>query len=69
MNLQDWCITDGADLNRQFIKIHFKGKDPADCKFVAHNKYTGDPILPYFTHNGLGGSFFILFSQEKPSTY
>ena len=40
-----WCVLDGADCNRQFIKIHFKDKDPADSKFVTTNIYTGCPMI------------------------
>ncbi|KAL9980208.1 hypothetical protein ACROYT_G008763 [Oculina patagonica] len=40
-----WCVLDGADCNRQFIKIHFKGKDPADSKFMTTNIYTGCPMI------------------------
>ena len=40
-----WCVLDGADCNRQFIKIHFKNKDPADSKFVTSNIYTGCPMI------------------------
>ena len=32
---------DGADCNRQFIKIHFNGKDPVKDHFVTTNVYTG----------------------------
>lgn len=39
-----WCILDGADCNRQFIKLHFQ-KDPADSHFTTRNPYTGDPIV------------------------
>lgn len=38
-------MLDGADCNRQFIKIHFKDKDPADSKFVTTNIYTGCPMI------------------------
>ncbi|KAK3719592.1 hypothetical protein QZH41_015729 [Actinostola sp. cb2023] len=41
-----WCILDGADCNRQFIKIHFKGIcDPAEKNFVTRNPFTGDPMV------------------------
>ena len=40
-----WCVLDGADCNRQFIKIHFKDKNPAELKFVATNIYTGGPMI------------------------
>lgn len=38
-------MLDGADCNRQFIKIHFKGKDPVESKFMAKNLYTGEPMI------------------------
>ena len=31
-----WCIMDGADTNRQLIKVHFNGRDPVADKI--HNK-------------------------------
>lgn len=40
-----WCVLDGADCNRQFIKIHFKNKDPVDSKFLTSNIYTGCPMI------------------------
>lgn len=40
-----WCIMDGADCNRQFIKLHFHDKDPAEDKFVTYNIYTGTPMV------------------------
>ncbi|XP_078384405.1 uncharacterized protein LOC144666868 isoform X1 [Oculina patagonica] len=40
-----WCVMDGADCNRQFVKIHFKDKDPVEDKFVTHNIYTGGPMV------------------------
>ncbi|XP_068681263.1 uncharacterized protein [Montipora foliosa] len=40
-----WCILDGAELNRQFIKLHFIGKDPASEGFVTSNIITGDPMV------------------------
>lgn len=40
-----WCVLDGADCNRLFIKMHFHNKDPVDSKFVATNIYTGDPMI------------------------
>ena len=38
-------MLDGADCNRQFIKIHFKNKDPVDSKFLTSNIYTGSPMI------------------------
>ncbi|XP_068735481.1 uncharacterized protein [Montipora capricornis] len=35
-----WCILDGADCHRQFIKLHFKD-DPATANFITRNPYTG----------------------------
>lgn len=40
-----WCVLDGADCNRQFIKIHFKNKDPVEGKFMTTNPYTGEPMI------------------------
>ena len=41
-----WCILDGADINRQFIKIHFTGEQEAVAhNFVAHNMYYGYPMV------------------------
>jgi len=40
-----WCVLDGADCNRQFIKIHFKNKDPVERKFMTTNPYTGEPMI------------------------
>ena len=38
------CILDGAEVNRQFIKLHFTDEhDVIARKFVAHNIYTGKP--------------------------
>lgn len=31
---------DGADTNRQFIKLHFKGRDPVADKFITPNIHT-----------------------------
>ena len=36
---------DGADCNRQFIKIHFHGRDPVKDHFVTTNVYTGIPMV------------------------
>lgn len=36
---------DGADCNRQFIKIHFHGRDPVKDHFVTTNVYTGTPMV------------------------
>lgn len=41
-----YCILDGAEVNRQFIKLHFQDElDAVDEKFVAHNIYTGKPMV------------------------
>ena len=41
-----WCIIDGADVNRQFVKLHFKGEDEAvERRFTAQNLYTGEPFV------------------------
>ena len=40
-----WCILDGADTNRQFVKIHFADVDPAEKLFTTNNIYTDDPII------------------------
>lgn len=40
-----WCVLDGADCNRQFIKIHFKDNDPALKHFVTRNPYTGEEMV------------------------
>ena len=39
-----WCILDGADCNRQFIKLHFKD-DPATANFIKRNPYTGGSMV------------------------
>ena len=41
-----YCILDGAEVNRQFIKLHFTDEHDAIArKFVAHNIYTGKPMV------------------------
>lgn len=40
-----WCILDGAECNRKFIKMHFPEYDAADKKFVAFNMHTGGPMV------------------------
>ena len=41
-----YCILDGAEVNRQFIKLHFKDEiDAVEKKFVAANMYTGKPMV------------------------
>ncbi|KAK3705932.1 hypothetical protein QZH41_008519, partial [Actinostola sp. cb2023] len=40
-----WCILDGAEVNRQFIKLHFQGSDPVANQFTTHNIHTGDPMV------------------------
>ena len=39
-----WCVLDGADWSRQFVKMHFHDKNPAKQKFAATNIYTGGPM-------------------------
>lgn len=40
-----WTIFDGAECNRQLIKLHFKGSNPAENNFITHNVYTGEPFV------------------------
>ncbi|KAL9970357.1 hypothetical protein ACROYT_G022715 [Oculina patagonica] len=41
-----YCILDGADVNRQFIKLHFKDEQEAvEHKFMAPNLFTGEPMV------------------------
>ncbi len=40
-----WCVLDGAECNRQFIKMHFKNKDVIEEKFVTCNIYSGRPMV------------------------
>lgn len=40
-----WCILDGAECNRQFVKLHYQNKNPVESKFVARNFYTGGPMI------------------------
>ena len=41
-----WCVLDGAEVNRQFIKIHFKDEEEEVRKsFVTPNLYTGEPMV------------------------
>ena len=41
-----YCILDGAEVNRQFIKLHFEDEQDAVArKFVAQNVYTGQPMV------------------------
>ena len=40
-----WCILDGAECDRQFIKLHYKDKNPVEAKFVARNFYTGGSMI------------------------
>ena len=41
-----WCILDGAEVNRQFIKLHFKDEAEAiNQNFTAMNVYTGEPFV------------------------
>lgn len=36
---------DGADCNRQFVKLHFNGRDPVADKFIATNIHSGTPMV------------------------
>ena len=36
-----WCVLDGAECNRQFVKLHYKNKDVVKGKFVTCNIYSG----------------------------
>jgi hypothetical protein len=46
LNRVYWCILDGAEVNRQFIKLHFKDeKEVIDNKFVAPNMSTGGILV------------------------
>ncbi|KAK3744049.1 hypothetical protein QZH41_011923, partial [Actinostola sp. cb2023] len=41
-----WCILDGAEVNRQFVKLHFKDeKEISDNKFVVPNVSTGGTMV------------------------
>ena len=40
-----YCILDGADVNRQFIKMHFEDCDPVENKFVTKNPFNGEPMV------------------------
>ncbi|KAM7437563.1 hypothetical protein ABFA07_012832 [Porites harrisoni] len=40
-----WSIMDGADCNRQFIRMHFRGRDPVKDKFITSNIHTGTPMV------------------------
>lgn len=36
---------DGADVNRQFVKLHFHGRDPVADRFMTTNIHTGTPMV------------------------
>ena len=36
---------DGADSDRQFVKLHFNGRDPVADKFIATNIHSGTPMV------------------------
>lgn len=36
---------DGADCNRQFIRLHFHERDPVADKFIVPNIHTGMPMV------------------------
>ena len=38
-------MLDGADCNRQFVKMHLKNKSPVEFKFMTTNVYTGQPMV------------------------
>ena len=41
-----YCILDGAEVNRQFIKVHFKDEQEIiEHKFIASNLFTGKPMV------------------------
>jgi len=40
-----WCILDGAECNRKFIKMHFPRDDTAGKNFVAFNIHSGKPMV------------------------
>lgn len=41
-----YCILDGAEVNRQFIKLHFADEDEIieNC-FIANNVFNGKPMV------------------------
>ena len=46
-----YCILDGAEVNRQFIKLHFSDEIEAVTKaFVGHNVLNGDPMVFLMDH-------------------
>lgn len=36
---------DGADTNRQFIKVHFNGRDPVADRFITSNIHIATPMV------------------------
>ncbi|KAK3735262.1 hypothetical protein QZH41_008885, partial [Actinostola sp. cb2023] len=48
-----YCCCDGGEANRNFIKIHFEGKDPVKENFTIVNPYTREPLIFImdFSHN------------------
>ena len=52
---------DGADTNRQFIKVHFNGRDPVADKFITTNIHTGTPMV-FITDPKVNIHFFYLIS-------
>jgi len=36
---------DGAECNRQFIKLHFQERDPVADKFIVHNIHIRMPMV------------------------
>ena len=52
---------DGADTNRQFIKVHFNGRDPVADKFITTNIHTGTPMV-FIMDPKVNVHFFYLIS-------
>ncbi|KAK3747957.1 hypothetical protein QZH41_019192 [Actinostola sp. cb2023] len=48
-----YCCCDGGEANRNFLKIHFEGKDPVKENFTIVNPYTREPLIFImdFSHN------------------
>ena len=41
-----YCILDGAEVNRQFIKLHFKDEQEIiEHQFIVSNLFTGKPMV------------------------
>ena len=52
---------DGAYTNRQFIKVHFNGRDPVADKFITTNIHTGTPMV-FIMDPKVNAQFFYLIS-------